>query len=687
MLRYSPKLVTDGLITCLDASQNTSLPTYDLPVKAGLTFWLDASDDTTFSYSSGTVVSQWRDKSGNDFHTSQGTVANQPSRSTTQNSRKTVNFDGTNDFLSVSNFICNSEMSIFVVSNCGNTLFIEHSADANTNDGFYIYGGGGGMFKIKRSAQTSLITYTNWLSGAYSVASGVNSTGLDLLTYKDGTQQTITTDSRASITNSYTTTTLYIGSRAGTSVWTNGPIAEIIIYNRKVTDKERKLIHTYLGLKWGISNTDRSFIDLSENANDGLLGNGTVANMPLVDFYNKNAFKFDGADDYIKIGTNSSLRPNTVSIGAFFKTINNSQSTQFIAGYGDTGSNGYWIGMTGGPIVFSSGNGTTGLQLSSSTTPNNDQIYYVVGTYDGTSQKIYVDAVLKNTGTTVTGNLSYSGLTDGFLLGQVQSFSSLRYLTGSIYNLHVYNRALTAVEISQNYEALKARFSVNIVQKGLILSLDSGNPYSYAGSGTTWYDVSGNANNATLINSPTYSTDNGGVLNWVAASSQYATVPMYSALRMANITQEAWVYLNSTAAQVFIGMQYGSSSNNSYALWVDSGVFNFGVNTGGTFYYNGSSAPTTGVWYHLAHTYNGTIQYFYINGVQINAFLSSASGNIAYDISNTKLAIAADFNTGYDGGPVVFVNGKMPIVRLYNRALTAAEVLQNYNAMKGRFGL
>jgi len=201
------------------------------------------------------------------------------------------------------------------------------------------------------------------------------------------------------------------------------------------------------------------------------------------------------------------------------------------------------------------------------------------------------------------------------------------------------------------------------------------NPYSYAGSGATWYDASGNSNNATLINSPTYSVDNGGLLNWASASSQYATVAMNSGLRVANITQEVWVFLNSTADQVFIGSQYGTSSNNSFALWVSGGTFYFGVNTGGTFYQSASSTPSTSTWYHLVHTYNGTTQYLYINGVLVTTYNSAASGNITYDTSNTLLAIGADFNgTGYNTGPTLFANGKMPIVKIYNIALSAAQV-------------
>ena len=76
-----PKIVTNGLVLALDASDNNSFAAIDLPVKNGLLLWLDAADDNSFIYSSGTVVSQWRDKSGNNFHANQVTTAQQPSRS------------------------------------------------------------------------------------------------------------------------------------------------------------------------------------------------------------------------------------------------------------------------------------------------------------------------------------------------------------------------------------------------------------------------------------------------------------------------------------------------------------------------------------------------------------------------------------------------------------------------------
>jgi hypothetical protein len=467
--------------------------------------------------------------------------------------------------------------------------------------------------------------------------------------------------------------------------------AEIIVFNRTLSITERRQINTYLGQKWGILNTDRSIIDLSGNNYNGLLGNGTTANMPLLDYYNKGALKFDGSNDYVKLGISTGFNQFsgnfTVSLWAMANAVN--------ANYGNLIGDYYTAGVaTLNEWQIMMNNSSTALNVYRHNTG-----YIISNTASGFSANTWINVVLTRVGSIITlyannniigtaNNSSVFGSATGSVNIGMDGNNTSEPFSGFISNVLIYNKGLSAAEVAQNYEAQKSKFVNPIVQQGLVLNLDAGNPYSYAGSGATWYDTSGNANNATLINSPTYSTDNGGLLTWTAASSQYATVAMNSGLRVAYITEEVWVYLTTTANQVFIGMQYGNSSNNSFAIWLESGYFRFGVNTGGSFYNNASSAPSAGAWYHLVHTYAGSVQYFYINGVQINAFSSSASGNITYDTSNTKLAIAADFNgAGYDSGAGFFVNGKMPIVRIYNIELSATQVLQNFNAMKGRFGL
>ena len=687
MLQYSPKIVTDSLVMCLDASNNKSYPT-DLPVKNGLVMWLDAADDSTFSYSSGTVVSQWRDKSGLNNHTSQATVLNQPSRSTAQNSRKIVTFDGTNDSLSTSNSLDLSVThTIFAIAS--QTTGTEDaglvSINNSLNNGLTLHNGStyyGYYGNGSKHATSAITTSTSYIFTK--VFKGTSSTTRQV--YLNGTSATTT----GVIANSDASGVIRLGQQ---STYLNGTIAEVIIFNRELTATELKQVHTYLGQKWGISNTDRSIVDLSNNNYNGSFGGAagsqTVANMPDYDSYNKGALTFNGSSDEVNFGDVIKLTATQdFTLEVWVNYVPNSTSYVPLLSKEDSPGFGYALKVdeTYSYQPYLVITGTTSAYRYANVNINDGVWHHIVGVAKASSTTIdmYVDGVLING---VASLLSWAGTATTNALRLGKNYGSA-FFKGKLANSKIYNKALSAAEVLQNYEAQKSKFANTIVQSGLVLNLDAGNPYSYAGSGTTWYDTSGNSFNATLINSPTYTSDNGGVLNWASANSQYATVPMSSTLRVASITQEVWVYLSGTADQVFIGSQYGTSSNNSFAIWVQSGAFAFGVNTGGNFYYSTISTVSTGVWYHLTHTYNGTTQLFYINGVLAATFNSAASGNISYDTSNTLLAIGADFNgTGYNVGPSVYTNGKMPVVRIYNIALSAAQVLQNYNATKGKFGL
>ena len=483
-----------------------------------------------------------------------------------------------------------------------------------------------------------------------------------------------------------------IGGLFGGNNYT-GEICEALVFSRVLSATELKQVHTYLGQKWGISNTDRSIVDLSNNNYNGSFGGAagsqTVANMPDYDSYNKGALTFNGSSDEVNFGDVIKLTATQdFTLEVWVNYLPNATSYVPLLSKEDSPGFGYALKVdeTYGYQPYLVITGTTSAYRYANRNINDGVWHHIVGVAKASSTTIdmYVDGVLING---IASLLSWAGTATTNALRLGKNYGSA-FFKGKLANSKIYNKALSAAEVLQNYEAQKSKFANTIVQQGLVLNLDAGNPYSYAGTGSAWYDVSGNSFNATLINSPTYTSDNGGVLNWASANSQYATVPMSSTLRVASITEEVWVYLSGTADQVFIGSQYGTSSNNSFAIWVQSGAFAFGVNTGGNFYYSTISTVSTGVWYHLTHTYNATTQLFYINGVLAATFNSAASGNISYDTSNTLLAIGADFNgTGYNVGPSVYTNGKMPVVRIYNIALSAAQVLQNYNATKGLFGL
>ena len=100
-MQYGPKIVTNGLILCFDAAYDKSLIRNTLPITSGLVMWMDAADDNSFSYSSGTTISQWNDKSGSGYHMTPA-GANGPTRSTTLNSKSVVAFTTTQNLRNTS---------------------------------------------------------------------------------------------------------------------------------------------------------------------------------------------------------------------------------------------------------------------------------------------------------------------------------------------------------------------------------------------------------------------------------------------------------------------------------------------------------------------------------------------------------------------------------------------------------
>lgn len=222
--------------------------------------------------------------------------------------------------------------------------------------------------------------------------------------------------------------------------------------------------------------------------------------------------------------------------------------------------------------------------------------------------------------------------------------------------------------------------SPRIVTDGLVLCLDAGNSKSYSGSGTVWTDLSGNGNNGTLANSPTYLTDNGGIIDF-DGSTNYADITS-SALNLGVGSIELWV--KSDAPTDNLNQQIFARTNTSAGtfniLKNTTNLFQFSIRlTTNTQYNIGSDGTATTNWTHIVGTYDGTIQKMFVNTVQQSA-TNSISGTL--NISGTLAINIARQTTG-----TVYFNGKIPIVRVYNKALTAQEIQQNFTALRGRFGI
>jgi hypothetical protein len=254
----------------------------------------------------------------------------------------------------------------------------------------------------------------------------------------------------------------------------------------------------------------------------------------------------------------------------------------------------------------------------------------------------------------------------------------------------------------------------NIVENGLVLCLDAANTISYQSGSTTWNDISGYGTNGTLTNGPTFSSANGGIIVLDGVNDYINnTVNLTQINNIANSSSFTFsstfrlLAMPAVSAANCGGVLMKSSYNPSYGLNIgfsgDSGGFRTtaqvyyglrnltgtaGVTPGyGIFDQYSNSTLRVGQWYKvdMVHDFAGTTHTLrlYINGVLDR---ESTSTNALYPINFQNTATLSIANQIL-GGNIVYTNTQISNTQIYNKALTAQEVLQNYNATKGRFGL
>jgi hypothetical protein len=205
-----------------------------------------------------------------------------------------------------------------------------------------------------------------------------------------------------------------------------------------------------------------------------------------------------------------------------------------------------------------------------------------------------------------------------------------------------------------------------IVQSGLVLNLDAGVSSSYPGSGTTWTDLSGNGNTGTLTNGPTYNSANGGSLVFDGVDD-YVNVGTPS-ISVGKITVNAWVKINAGSLfQHIVDSQF-----NSWHLAILNSNRPYFYN--GSAYHTGAPAINVGQWYMITGV-QGTTLDIYINGVLGQSIASNVN-------VTTYNVILGAWQSGSRPS-----NGNIAQTQIYNRALTAQEIQQNFNATRSRYSI
>ena len=236
--------------------------------------------------------------------------------------------------------------------------------------------------------------------------------------------------------------------------------------------------------------------------------------------------------------------------------------------------------------------------------------------------------------------------------------------------------------------------SPSLVMNGLVLCLDAANRKSYSGSGTTWTDLSGNGNAGTLTNGPTYSSSNGGSIVFDGTNDR-VTISNSVLSSTGNWTISSWVKFSSlvgdasgeTAASIFA--QYIAVAGNGRMILrvknnTTSVINKIDIFLGsGSDYSNqsitGNTTILTNTFYNFVATRNSNIFTSYINSILET---SQTLTGINVSILQTTPEIG-----GLNSGNFGFMNGQVYNSLIYNRALTAAEIQQNFNALRGRFSI
>lgn len=251
--------------------------------------------------------------------------------------------------------------------------------------------------------------------------------------------------------------------------------------------------------------------------------------------------------------------------------------------------------------------------------------------------------------------------------------------------------------------------SPSLLTNGLIFCLDAANLRSYPGSGTAWYDLKDYSNNGTLINSPTFSTDNNGIFNFDGVNQYVRTTLPYSG--STDYTMSCWFKTSVAQKCGFCGFRTVGTGTaqvpltwNQFLFYI-TGDFNagtsgnyikyeeFSAGFGFTPFYTrsvfiDSQSVTTGQWINIVATSNSTTSVVYYNAVQV-ASTQSANQPLRSYPAPFYLGVAPSYSPTDVNGilSTYHFNGSISNASLYNRALTSDEVLQNYNSLKRRFGL
>ena len=407
--------------------------------------------------------------------------------------------------------------------------------------------------------------------------------------------------------------------------------------------------------------------DLSGNGYNGTLTNGPT--------FNSNGYlDFDGTNDYVDAGDVNPTTSQTLSVWVKLDLIPSSQSSNYpqLMGKRDVDlQRAYFFSFRKATNKvyweIKDNNGTYFTLESNKNSWDTSEWYCINVTFKGSTglAEIYINGVLDNS---TTWSLNYVPQTTA----TCRIGGGNYWLDGKIANAKIYDKVLSQTEVLQNY------YQAPIITDGLVFAADASNLVSYESGSTTTYSLIGSST-GTLTNGVAFDTSNGG--SWTFDGvDDYISTSTLSIGTPSNITLEFWIKFNGTLdSNDRKVMHYDKTGTTNAVFQVRKGNTNrnlmYQVHDGTSWTTMvDSDAIYSDTWAHFTITQQGTSAIMYKNGTQS---VTATMGNLDWTNANNILI-------GYRAASEYW-KGDIALMRLYNTALTAAEVTQNYNATKSRF--
>ena len=670
-------------------------------IRDELVAYYDATNPKSYSGSGNTVY----DLSGNGRN---GTLTNGVAYSS--NNRGYFVFDGSNDYID-----CSTIPSTFWVDNSWSVAIWINFDRVDVGDQGLI-GTNGSLCLIERSATAYLGLWANDSRSVttlktntwYHIVFCYNNLNYLQRIFINGVLDSSTTGAKSNLTGTGTN----IGRVPFAFGYFKGKIASALFYNRNLSPQEIRSLFLSTAQKYIKKSepfvTDGLIFHLDASNPTSYSGSGSTVWSDLSSSYangklysgptftseNGGGIVFDGTDDYFTTDTATAFNGLTrMSAEITFKLTGTISGYEHIINKPQSPNGGTW-GLYSGPNAnvltwYVNADATT---MSFSNVVVNKTYHYAM-TYDLISLKTFINGTLVSS-VPYTSSLSY----DNAKPVNIGRFDTGAYLgpNVNVYNAKVYNRALTSTEIKQNYIAVQNKFNTDIVRRGLVLLLDAADKKSYPGRGTKWYDLSGNQNHARMITNgaslPVFQ-NNGFYFNGNTSKAAFVCPSFRNLTNKKELSVYVWCKtISGTGRQYAVDTRGVGSYGSGVGIGFDNNgpykTFNFAEAVGG---YDESASPTTfanNTVYQLgiSRSYAGTAISI-LDTDSVTKISPTLNGNslTSNDINLGPFTIG--MTSGLGSGDSYWWTGEIYLVMMYDRELSQAEITQNFNALRGRFGL